>query len=371
MELFHNKDVPNAVERLVKDPMFDSIAKFLWSDEEFQEIKANFKNINTVKEFQLNVMHSAINNILRSTSDGLSFSGIENLDPNRSNLFIANHRDILLDTAILQVLLVENGLETSEITFGDNLMKPGFVTDLCHLNRMLSVKRTGTARELYSYSKDLSEYVRETLVSNRNSVWLAQRGGRTKDGSDFTQPGLLKMLNMTGEKSLVENFNELHILPLSISFEYEPCDDLKTRETYAKFTEIEYEKGENEDMESIRKGILEPKGRIHFHFGTKIKLEESQLEENENQFNKKLAMLIDEEVFKGYKLWPTNYAAFDLLKGTSAYSNEYSSEEMDAFKKHINIKVNALSGDKELLLETMLKIYANPVLNKLLKPSSI
>ena len=364
MELFYDKDVPETVERLAKDPLFEAIAKHLWPNKDVEELKNTVRGLKTVKGFQLNVMHSAINNIVKGTSTGLTFSGIERLEKGKAYLFIANHRDILLDTAILQVLLLENGHETSEITFGDNLKKPGFVSDLCNLNRMLSVKRTGTARELYSYSKDLSEYVRKIVGSNKNSVWLAQRGGRTKDGADITQPGLLKMLNMTGEDSLVKNYNDLNIVPLAISFEYETCDDFKTQETYAKNTDTAYEKTENEDMESIRKGILEPKGRIHMHFGNHIVLDESGEEENENVFIKKLAKQIDKEIFSGYKLWPTNYLAMDKLENSTKYSSKYTDQEKKEFELHIENKLSGLTGSKEELFKTLLNIYANPVLNK-------
>ena len=362
MESFQDIKVPETIERLKNDPGFEAICNHYWPEANLSEIKNSLNGIKTAQEFQLKFMHSIISKIIEKSSGGFTFSGIDKLDPKESYLFIANHRDILLDTAIMQVILVENGHETSEITFGDNLMQPGLVTDLCNLNRMLTVKRTGTTRELYSYSKELSEYVRKVVTANKNSIWLAQRGGRTKDGLDLTQPGLLKMLNMTGGDDLVKNYNELNIIPLSISFEYEPCDDLKTMETYSKIKEIPYVKGEDEDMESIKKGILEDKGRIHMHFGNKIVLQEEQEKPQENAFLKNLAKQIDQSLYSGYKLWPTNYMAADLLAGDQTYSKEYTATELEHFNAYLTGRIANLKGEKELLLETILKVYANPVL---------
>lgn len=363
MEPFHDTDVPAAIGRLSKDPMFFAISKYLWPEISQEDLVKKMHEVKTVKDFQLNFMHSAINRLVNSSSKGVSFSGLEKLDPKKPYLFIANHRDILLDSAILQVVLVENGHETSEITFGDNLMKGGFVSDLGKLNRMFTVQREGTGRELYQISKNLSEYIREAILEKGNSIWIAQRGGRTKDGSDQTQTGLLKMLNISGAGNVIDNFNALNIIPLSISYEYEPCDDFKVQEAYYSNLHTKYIKGENEDMESIRKGVLEPKGGIHLHFGEEINIDSNVPAENENAFIKYLAGEVDKQIYAGYKLWPINFIAYDMLHGNDEYLAEYSQEEKAGFEKYIDKRLEEVKGERAVLTELMLTIYANPVKN--------
>lgn len=322
-------------------------------------------------DFQLEFMHPAIRRIVERSSDGLTCEGFEHLHPEQAYLFVANHRDILLDSAILQVLLVEHGFSTSEITFGDNLMEKGFITDFGKLNRMFTVLREGTGRELYDISKKLSAYIRYTLTEKKVSVWIAQRNGRTKDGFDQTQTGLLKMLNISGEGSLIENFSALKIVPVTISYEYEPCDFLKVQEAYLSSLHTKYVKAPGEDLNSIITGVTMPKGRIHMAIGKPVVETLSGLDifTNEHDKIKQLTAMIDHEIYQGYKLWPVNYIASDLLDDAQQFTAFYTAQEKKNFQDYAQNTISKLQGDPDTLMSLFLKIYANPVRTKLIQHS--
>ncbi|MGZ4118845.1 MAG: 1-acyl-sn-glycerol-3-phosphate acyltransferase, partial [Bacteroidia bacterium] len=267
---YYDHEAREVMQRIKNDPMFMQLVKHIWPGMTRQEAFAKADKVNDNMAFQLEFMHQAIRVIVERSSTGLTCSGFENVDPDKAYLYIANHRDILLDSAILQILLVEHGFKTSEITFGNNLMQGNFITDFGKLNRMFTVLREGNSRELYEISQKLSAYIRHTIVDKNVSVWIAQRNGRTKDGNDITQTGLIKMLNMSGGKNFSESIRQLQIVPLSISYEYEPCDDLKVQELYLSSLHSKYVKAPGEDLNSIITGIMQPKGRIHMTVGKPI-----------------------------------------------------------------------------------------------------
>jgi hypothetical protein len=264
---------------------------------------------------------------------------------------------------------VEHGFVTSEITFGDNLMEPGFITDFGRINRMFTVQREGTSRELYDRSKKLSAYIRHTLTDKNVSVWIAQRNGRTKDGLDQTQTGLLKMLNISGEGSFQEKFSQLNIVPLTISYEYEPCDALKVQELYLSSLHSVYRKAPGEDMNSILTGILQPKGRIHMEVGKPItgELEDFSQYSNENEKIRQLSLLIDTRIYEGYKLWPVNYIAADLLEDDNRFAENYSDAEKAKFLGYMQKRLEGLNGEPEALRAVFLKMYAGPCLSAMPK----
>lgn len=351
------------LQRMIKEPLFMKLVKNLWPEMSLEEVLVKAEKVNTAKEFQIEFMHPAIRTIVARSSKGLTCNGLENLDTDQSYLFVANHRDILLDSALLQILLVEHGFDTSEITFGDNLMEEGFITDFGKLNRMFTVSREGTGRELYDISKKLAAYIRHTIVSKNVSVWIAQRNGRAKDGNDQTQTGLLKMLNMSGKGNFAENFAELKIVPLTISYEYEPCDSLKVQETYLSSLHTKYIKAEGEDINSIITGIIQQKGRIHLTAGNPIKDELETFENinNENDKIKQLTAIIDKQIYQNYKLWPVNYIAYDIMENNSQFKDNYTSSEKDDFINYINSNISKMKGEQEILFNLFIKMYAAPV----------
>ncbi|WP_341227016.1 1-acyl-sn-glycerol-3-phosphate acyltransferase [uncultured Arcticibacterium sp.] len=366
MSPYTDKDVSNVLPKILSDPLFAVISKYLWPDTSLETQIEKGEHIKTVLEFQKEFMHSAIRTITDRSSDGLTYSGIENLDPKESYLFIANHRDILLDSAILQTILVENGFDTTEITFGNNLMQAGFITELGKLNRMFTVEREGTARELYQISQRLSAYIRNTLENKKTSVWIAQRAGRTKDGDDLTQTGLLKMLAISGSGSFEEKLAQLKIVPLTISYEYEPCIDLKVQETYLSSLHAKYIKATDEDLRSIVSGVVENKGRIHMAFGKVILKKDLAFESTkENDRIKSLVKIIDTQIHNNYQLWPIHYIAYDLLHDKKTYFNEYSDKEKSNFVAYANEKLGKLEGNKDSLRNIFYALYANPLINQL------
>lgn len=364
---YYDHEVKEVVEQIIHDPMFMSLVHYLWPERTFEEVSEKCSNIRSNLDFQLAFMNDAIHRLVEMSATELTSSGFEHLDPKESYLFIANHRDILLDAALLQIMLVKHGFSTSEISFGSNLKQKGFVTDFGKLNRMFTVIREGNRKELYEISRKLSAYVRHTVIDKKSSVWIAQRNGRTKDGNDFTQSGLLKMLNISGEKNFVDNFDELRIVPLSISYEYEPCDILKTRELYILDKEKKYEKSPGEDMNSILTGIRQFKGRIHLAVSPPVRRSELMSFdkiENENEKIKALASELDKQIYTTYKCYAVNYIAADLIEGAGKRADRYSAEEKQSFEAYVEKCISKIEGEKPALKKIFLKMYAGPVFNK-------
>lgn len=364
---FYDSESNDMMHEMAQDPMYLQLVSYLWPGITKEEAIAKAHNTKNIYDFQTGYMSHAIWSIVKSSATSLTWSGLEKLDSNRSYLFIANHRDILLDSALLQIILEAGEFSTSEITFGSNLMDQGFITNFGRMNRMFTVKREGTAKELYDISRQLSAYIRHTIVDKNTSVWIAQRNGRTKDGNDHTQTGLLKMLAMSGGKDFVQCFSELNIVPLTISYEYEPCDFLKVQELYLSSLHSKYVKAPGEDLNSIITGIKQPKGKIHLNFGKPILEELTEINKsvNDNDKIKQLAALIDRHVYNDYKLNPVNYIAYDLHHQTNVFATNYSEAEKEKFLNYITEKISSLSGEPDVLKNIFIKMYAAPLENKL------
>lgn len=364
---YYDSETEEAMKRIAYDPKYHKAMAFLFPNMTVQDMIDKALGIKSPYEFQIEFMYHAIWTIVNTTSAGLTYSGIEKLDKNKSYLYIANHRDILLDSAILQIILDKENFSTSEITFGSNLMDSSFAADFGKMNRMFAVKREGNVKELYEISRQLSAYIRHTIIDKKVSLWIAQRNGRAKDGYDLTQTGLLKMLNMSGTKDFEKNFSELNIVPLTISYEYEPCDALKVKENYAMLLHNKYVKEPGEDVNSIITGVKQPKGKIHVAFGTPIdqELTEIMSASSENEKIKLLTATIDKQVYKNYQLNPNNYIAYDMLKETNEFEKNYSESEKEHFVNYMNAQISSINGEKDVLMNLFLKIYANPVINKL------
>ena len=364
---YYDTESKAAMDRIAYYDSYHKAMAYLWPEMSREEVIEKALQTKTPCEFQTGFMSGAIWKIVNSTSSGLTWSGLENLDRDKSYLYIANHRDILLDSAILQIILDKEDFETTEITFGSNLMDEGFITDFGRMNRMFAVKREGNVKELYDISRQLSAYIRHVIFDKNTSVWIAQRNGRTKDGNDMTQTGLLKMLNMSGDKDFVRNFSQLNIVPLSISFEYEPCDILKVQESYLSSLHTKYVKAPGEDLNSILTGIKQPKGKIHVAFGKPISNELKEIDKatNENEKIKLLAAQIDKQIYSGYKLNAVNYIAYDLLNDTNIFENNYSTKEKEDFLNYIASKTVKMTGESDVLTNLFLILYSNPIVNKL------
>lgn len=358
-------EIKAAIERLCKSEDFLALFSHLIKMDKNTIIGA-LQGIQTRAEFQTKFFGPAIKALINSTTDGVSVSGMELVDKNISYIFMSNHRDIILDSAILNVLLRENGNKYTRAAIGSNLLINEWVTDLVKLDSCFVIERDITVREMLSSSSIHSKYIREVIEENQDSVWIAEREGRTKNGDDRAQPSLLKMLRMSGASNFAENFKALHIMPLSISYEWEPCDALKTAELYTK-TVGEYTKTPEADMNSMLTGLSAYKGRVHFHID-KLTDEEldaiSPLPSNGERIEA-LTKIIDTKIHKNFKLWPNNYIAYDLLHSVNKFSANYTSEEKENFIKVMAQKIDKLEGNVSLLNNIYLEIYANPVKNSL------
>ena len=366
---FNDEEAAAALSRVANHPNTPWVSKFIFPNKPQTFLAQVLRNISTVDDFQRIVMSRAIQWVIDTTVTNFTYEGIEKLKALDSRfLAMSNHRDIILDPAFLQVILQWNKLPETQICVGDNLLKTKTVELLIRSNRMIKVIRGISARELYLSSQLLSKYIRETITSGTSSVWIAQRQGRTKDGIDTTEQGLLKMLDMSGSKDFVQNFKELHLVPISISYEYEPCDILKAREILIKRTTGTYVKSEDEDLKSIMWGIKQPKGNVHMYFGDPITDEEIEAasECDKNDRYQKIRHTMDRRIISGYKLWATNYMAYDLINQTDKYASHYQPKDMEAFQGYIAHQLMQVEPtlDHQQLKEILLQIYSNPVVSK-------
>ncbi len=366
---YNDLEVPYAIGELVRDTDFITFLRYLFPNFNRAEFIRNFKTISTVYDFQATFACAAMNVVIERTIESLTCSGIEHLDKNNAYLFLSNHRDIVLDSSLMNFLLFENGLQISQTAIGDNLFVSPMVTHLLKLNKSFTVKRNIPPRAFYTYSKQLSAYITDVIVEKNISIWLAQREGRAKDGDDKTQYGLLKMLVMNGEKNFMDAFFKLHILPVAVSYEYDPCDVMKAVELYAHTNDIPYQKTPEKDFRSMLTGMQGFKGRVHIAFGNQIVENKTQADSdcNMNEWLKKMAEIIDAQIYANYKLWKTNYIAYDILVKSSAFSKQYTSIEKKDFISYVNKKLMDLPKEynKEELFRIVLTMYANPVKNNL------
>lgn len=362
---YNNDEVPSAVARMIQHPHFQVALDYLFAKNEQVVILQELDTVSTNFEFQKIFMHRVINRILEKSSDGLSLENVESLVKNGPSVFVANHRDILLDSAILQVVLVENGLETSEITFGSNLMVNDFVIDFGKTNRMFTVYREGSPREMLENSKRLSAYMHHTITEKKISAWIAQRKGRTKDGLDLTDATVLKMLTTYDRKNPLEAFQQINILPVITTYEWEPCDLLKLRELYLSKTGT-YQKKPGEDLNSVLYGIMQPKGKVHMAFGKSVNefLEENQERLDKHNIHSEVARFIDSQVYKYYKIFPNQYWAFDQLNQSEDYKAEYNSEVKQQMLQRLEELYKIVGTRDEELKSMFLQLYANPLIQK-------
>jgi glycerol-3-phosphate O-acyltransferase len=361
---YYEEEIPAAMQRLTDSDAFPLLASYVYPGVPLEEVRQRVRGFKTVREFQSDTMYKVNEQVIERSMTAFSGSGLEHLDPHKHYLYVSNHRDIMLDASLLQYFLLKNGFDTSEITFGANLMTSPTVIDIGKSNKMFSVERPGgDIKAFYRASLHLSEYIRYVIKEKGQSVWIAQRNGRTKDGRDATDQGIIKMFCMSEQRDKIKALAELNIVPIAVSYEWEPCDILKVLELYqSQYTR--YVKKPGEDLNSILTGILQPKGRVHFELTEPLTAEELSAFESmtNNEYHKEVARLIDKKINKAYRLWPNNYIAHDLLYGNTRYRSMYTDEDYNAFIAHMAVVERYEDTcDIEQLKELFLGIYANPV----------
>ena len=368
---YYEEEIPAAMQRIAAHESFPKLAQFVFPNQEVEKVREMVAAIRTIEDFQHQVMNVFNHEVIRRSIQTFTFDGLNRIEHNKAYLYVSNHRDIVLDSSLLQTILHENHFDTTEITFGANLMQGQLIVDIGKSNKMFRVERGATPKEFYKLSLHLSEYIRHTIQEGR-SVWIAQRNGRTKNGDDKTDQGIIKMFSMSGTGDKVQTLAELNILPISVSYEWESCDIEKAIELYIKGETGSYQKKPGEDIRSIMTGILQFKGRVHFEICPPIDPSElvSLHPLTQNEYHQQVARLIDRRICEHYRLWPNNYIAHDMLYGETTYSQLYTLEQKAAFEQRISLlleegqKVIGEALDEEKLLETFIGIYANPINNK-------
>ena len=359
---YWDEEIPAAMQRIVQDPYFPPVAKYVYPDRTVDEVKDILLSCRNIYEFQTTVMKQVNEQVIERTTNGLSYGGMEHLDTSKRYLFVSNHRDIVLDSCLLMYILHSNGHKIGEITFGSNLMRGQMVIDIGKSNKMFKVERGGTPRQMYLNSLHLSDYIRYAITEKGESVWIAQRNGRTKDGIDRTDQGLIKMFGLSGGKDRVQALAELNIVPVSVSYEWESCDILKALELYASRDGKPYVKKPGEDLNSILTGITQPKGRVHIELCEPISAQDlSSIPSDyaDAQFRHSVADLMDKRICSAYRLYPNAYIAHDLRSGKAEYSDHYTQEQYDAFVNHM-AQLDKYGSDP-VLRDIFLGIYSNPI----------
>ena len=363
---FYDTEINEALHNIANHPMMKALMNFSFPDVADEVWQEQLRKTHSIRDFQCNFIYQSVQKVLEKSSEGMTTSGFEDLKPNTSYLFVSNHRDILLDTTLLNTALFEHGLVMTASAIGDNLVKKTFLKTLAKLNRNFLVQRGLTPREMLQSSKLLSEYIGQLLLHENRSVWIAQREGRTKDGNDETNPGVLKMVGMgSDEKNLMDYFRKIQIVPVSISYEYDPTDALKVPQLMAEANNEVYIKEKNEDFTNILSGALGQKKRIHIHVGKVLDAEIDAIKAENDNSNKQvvaLAQVIDDAILSNYKLWPTNFIANDIVNNTNRYSHLYTENEKSLFERRLEMRID---HDNPVALEGFLAMYSNPVVNKL------
>ena len=362
---YHDNEVNQALKAIGSHPMVKSMLKFIYPQANEEYIEEQLANCNSIRDFQTSIITRGIQNVLSRSSHGLTTSGFDKLEKDTAYFYISNHRDILLDTCLINISLFYNDLIMTASAIGDNLVKKSFLMELARLNRNFLVQRDLGPREMLKSSKLMSEYMSEKVLVDNRSIWIAHREGRTKDGNDLTQQGVLKMIALgRGETPIFDYFKKIKIVPIAISYEFDPTDMYKMPELMAKHYEEEYIKSSNEDFNSILKGLTGQKKRIHISAGEVLDLELDEIANSQEPVNKqfqKLASVIDDKIHYYYKLWPTNYIAYDMLFKTDKYIANYSDKEKRQFERRVERRVDMSDN---VALQSFLSMYANPVFNK-------
>lgn len=367
---FEPDELPDVFDRLLQNEQFSSVLAYFYPDVPKEALAAKMHACKDNLDFQKTFCYGFLVQLLARLSKGCDID-IASLDTDSRYTFISNHRDIVLDSALLDKLLIDAGFNTTcEIAIGDNLLKLPWVKDLVRVNKSFIVERALSMREMLMASKRLSEYMHFVIAEKNDNVWIAQREGRAKDSNDRTQEAILKMMVMGGEGSIIDRLKQLHLVPLAISYEYDPCDYLKAAELLARRDNPSWQKGPMDDVTSMQTGIMGYKGYIHYQCADCIDsyLDTIPADTPKTELFRLIADHIDRQIFAGYRLYPNNYVALDLLHGDSAHADHYTAEDKAQFEAYLKgqlDKIEMEGKDDAYLREQMLKMYANPAINQM------
>mgnify|MGYP006094198671 FL=1 len=373
---FRDDEVEAAIQRILEEPLLYDVMDFIYPSLSRVDILEMMSEIKTVKQFQEEISGPCFKEVAQKTTSGLTFTNMNELEKDNAYLFLSNHRDIILDSALLNVSLLEKGYNTTQIAIGSNLLKNSIISDIVRVNKNFIVNRDINPRDLLPASQRLSNYIRKTIEADNTSIWIAHKEGRSKDGDDRTASGLLKMLTLSGDESIEKSLLKLNIRPMVVSYENDPCDVMKAAEIMSKRVNGSYEKHPLEDYKSMTVGLKGHKGKVNITVCPTIteKIYDLKKIDNKNDKIKELAAHIDQEMHKHFKLWPTNFMAYDLLHGGREFSNEYNPIQRIAFRRYMTQAVLKLvvvrkklklprEGFQKMAREVLLQMYAFPVQN--------
>ena len=367
---FEPEELPEVMERLIADPQFRMVMGYVFADVPFDALAAKMRQCKDNLSFQYTFPYVFLKQLIAKASTGCDMDH-SSIDLNKRYTFISNHRDIVLDSALLDVLLFDAKCTTTcEIAIGDNLLAAPWIKDLVRVNKSFIVERSAGIREMLASSKRLSEYMHFVIAHKHDNIWIAQREGRAKDSNDRTQEALLKMMAMGGEGSVADRLRQLHLVPLAISLEYDPCDWLKAREFQLKRDIEGWKKTRQDDVESMRTGIMGYKGQIHYHCAPCIDsfLDTLSADMPKGEVFAAVAQHIDKCIHANYRLYPNNFIALDKLNGNDEHADRYTADDKARFEQYISgqlAKIDISGKDEQFLMTRMLEMYANPAINHL------
>jgi len=359
---YTDEEIPAAMKRIVQSSFFGLLCTYVYPGRNPDDVRRMMLAFRSVRDFQLEVMRCVNEQVISRSMTQFTYAGIEQLDPGCHYLFVSNHRDIMLDACLLQYILYQHGHDTTEITFGANLMSSPLVVDIGRCNKMFRVERGGTMRDFYLSSRHLSDYIRYVLTQKGQSLWIAQRNGRTKDGRDQTDQGLIKMFCMSDGTDKIRALQQLHLVPVSVSYEWESCDVLKALELYESRYR-RYVKKPGEDLNSILTGIVQPKGRVHFTICQPVTTGDLLQYDGltTGDYHRAVAHLLDQRINAAYRLYPNNYIAHDLRYGQQHYRDRYTNDQLQDFLRHLRQLDDFDITEPDVLRDIYLGIYSNPV----------
>lgn len=365
-----DREVPETITQLLSDEYFKRAVVSFIKPVTWEQFAATLSSCKTKEDFQRFIIYPLMKNLIAKTTVEMKGTDWEKIENGKSYLFISNHRDIVLDAAFFNILLFDKEKPTTEIAIGDNLLIYPWIEKLVRLNKSFIVKRGVSVRQMLEVSRHLSDYIHDTVTNKKQSVWIAQREGRAKDSNDQTQASLLKMLTLHDSSHPLETLMQLNIIPLSISYEFDPCDYLKAKEYQLKRDNPLYKKSNADDIENMTVGITGNKGRVNFHFGNSINTALSHIsaDSGKKETLDKVAAIIDKEIFRNYTFFPFNYVAYDRMTGTQKFAAEYSEEDRQRFDAYLSAqieKINIPGRDDDFLRDKITAMYGNTVRNNL------
>ena len=367
---YEPEELPEVYERLIADEQFKAVVGKVFPQVPFEALAAKLKQCKTNLDFQIAFCYPFLKDLLSKASKGCDID-ISAIDNTRRYTFVSNHRDIVLDSALLDVMLIEADFKTTcEIAIGDNLLAAPWIENLVRVNKSFIVKRSAGIREMLVNSRTMAEYMHLVINEKHDNIWIAQREGRAKDSDDRTQESIVKMMAMGGEGTVTERLQQLHIVPVAISYEYDPCDWLKAQEFQLKRDVEGWKKTKADDVLSMQTGIMGYKGHIHYHCAPCIDDFLASLPEDTPKADifRIIAEHIDKGIHANYRLYANNYIAIDMLEGGNRMAEHYTPEDKAKFEMYLAGQLDKIvipNKDEAFLKDCMLKMYANPAINKL------